>query len=174
LVKEVLDELFFERPGCKETVEIGAEKLGDEISGGVSEMKGREGKNGEYKSSRGEIKTSLRLMICKSGQEWGGGERGDGTHVLVLNVLEEFELSVGSFAEDGGAERLHDLLYRDRSACELVLGGTREWWVAGHRRGRDGYQTRPNAPEGSERWDKERRRDRPMPTGWRSTYLVVT
>ena len=33
LVKEVLDELFFEWPRCKETMKIGAKQLGDEISG---------------------------------------------------------------------------------------------------------------------------------------------
>ena len=43
------------------------------------------------------------------------------TYVLVFDVLEELELSVGALAEDGGAEGLHDLLDRDRRACELVL-----------------------------------------------------
>ena len=52
-------------------------------------------------------------------------ERGDRTHVFVLNVLEQFELSVSSFAKNRGAEWLHDLLYRDRSACKLVFRGTR-------------------------------------------------
>lgn len=43
-------------------------------------------------------------------------------HVLVLYVLEELELSVGAFAEDGGGKGLHDLLDRDGRACELVFG----------------------------------------------------
>ena len=33
LVKEVLDELLLQRPGCKEAVEIGSEQLGDEVTG---------------------------------------------------------------------------------------------------------------------------------------------
>lgn len=32
LVKEVLDELLLQGPGSKETVEISAEKLGDEVT----------------------------------------------------------------------------------------------------------------------------------------------
>lgn len=48
-----------------------------------------------------------------------------GTYVLVLDVFEELELTVGALAEDRGAEWLHDLLDRDGGACELVLGGTR-------------------------------------------------
>ena len=76
--------------------------------------------------------------------------RGDRTHVLVLNVLEQFELSVSSFAENWGAEWLHDLLYRDRSTCKLVFGRTRGDRAAGRADDKIGmmqaYQTRPKAP----------------------------
>ena len=40
----------------------------------------------------------------------------------MLNVLQEFELSVRPFAEHWRAERFHDLLDSDRCSCELVLG----------------------------------------------------
>ena len=53
------------------------------------------------------------------------GKIRDGTHVLMLDVLEQFELTVSSFAENGGTERFHDLLYRNRSPCELVFGRAR-------------------------------------------------
>ena len=36
LVKEVLDELLLQRPGCKQTVEIGTQELGDEVAGSIS------------------------------------------------------------------------------------------------------------------------------------------
>jgi len=39
LVEEVLNELFFKWSGCKETMEIGAEQLSDEISVQVYQMK---------------------------------------------------------------------------------------------------------------------------------------
>ena len=46
-----------------------------------------------------------------------------GTHVLVSDVLEQLELSVGPLAQHGRRERLHDLLDRDRRVGELILGG---------------------------------------------------
>lgn len=44
-----------------------------------------------------------------------------GTDVFVLYVFEKFELSVGAFAEDRRAKGFHDLLDRDRRACELIF-----------------------------------------------------
>lgn len=38
-------------------------------------------------------------------------------HILVLYVLEELELAIGAFGEDGGAKGLHDLLDRDGGGC---------------------------------------------------------
>jgi len=42
----------------------------------------------------------------------------------VLDVLEEFELTVGAFREDRCVEGSLDLLDGDRCACEVVLCGT--------------------------------------------------
>jgi hypothetical protein len=39
----------------------------------------------------------------------------------MSEVLQELEFSIGSFGEDGGRERLHDLLDRDRLACQLIF-----------------------------------------------------
>lgn len=92
------------------------------------------------------MKTSLRLMICGSMNGTTLGARG-GTYILVLDVLEQLELAVGSFAEDWRAERFHDLLDSDRGTCELVLGRTgtneeNEGWGT-----RNAHHTRPNAPK---------------------------
>ena len=43
------------------------------------------------------------------------------THIFMLDVLQELELTVCPLGEDGGAEGFHDLLDRDILACELVL-----------------------------------------------------
>lgn len=40
----------------------------------------------------------------------------------MAEVLEELELAVGTLRQDGGRERLHNLLDRDRGARQLVLG----------------------------------------------------
>jgi len=57
------------------------------------------------------------------------------TDIFVLDVLEEFELAISAFGEDGGAEGLHNLLDGNGCACELVLCGTEEgmWGVWGKR-----------------------------------------
>lgn len=88
LVEEVLDELLLERAAGEESVEIGAEELSDKVA--VRRKAEREGlirfvsilaqkqqlsqASGvcgteqisveTYMSSRGEMKMSLRLMIC--------------------------------------------------------------------------------------------------------------
>lgn len=41
-------------------------------------------------------------------------------YVLMSEVLEQLQLSVSTLGEDRGAERLHDLLDRDRLAGQLV------------------------------------------------------
>jgi len=98
----------------------------------------------------------------------------------MLDVFEELQLAVRSLAEDWRAERLHDLLYRNRGPCELIFGGTVVWgehgdlctaWRA--------YHTSPKAPVSSSYMSgvyqtTRKRGNSPIPTGWRSTYLVVT
>lgn len=52
------------------------------------------------------------------------------TDVFVLYMLEEFELTVGAFGEDGFAKGFRDPLDGDRCACELIFCGT-EWGRGG-------------------------------------------
>lgn len=59
---------------------------------------------------------------------------GCGTYVLVSEVLEQLEFSIGALGEDGRGKRLHNLLYRDGLTSELVFGGAVEGWH-GQRRG---------------------------------------
>lgn len=64
LVEEVLDKLLLERSGGKESVEVGAQKLSDEIARAASAKGTREGcfffpAVMAYMSSRGEMKMSL-------------------------------------------------------------------------------------------------------------------
>ena len=43
------------------------------------------------------------------------------TNVLVLDMLEKFELAVSAFGKDGSAKGLHNLLDSHGLVCELVL-----------------------------------------------------
>lgn len=88
------------------------------------------------------------------------------TNILVLQVFEKLQLSVGALGQDRSAKGLHDLLDGDILVGELVAGraGSRAQ-RQGQRIGPEGtmegsgsYQTRPKAP---------------MPTGCRSEYLEV-
>lgn len=49
-----------------------------------------------------------------------------GAHVLMLEVLEQLELTICTLGKHGGAEGLHDLLDRDILVGELISGGTVE------------------------------------------------
>ena len=74
-------------------------------------------------------------------------------------MLQQFELSIGSLREDRGTERLHNLLYRHSLAGQLVFGRAAPKTSAGVSSRlwpSDGYQTSPKAP---------------IPTGCRSVYL---
>lgn len=76
-------------------------------------------------SSKGEMKTSLRLMIWRKGL--AERERGvEETDVFVLDVLEKLELTIRAFGENRRAEGLHNLLDSNGCACELILCGTEE------------------------------------------------
>ena len=106
-------------------------------------------------SSSGEMKTSLKLMICKRGQHELVGRREGATNVLVLYVLEELEFTVGALGENGGGEGLHDLLDRDGRAGQLILRRAMvslSSWIALR-----GDATRKDEPDETERaWAKGR------------------
>jgi len=92
------------------------------------------------KSSNGEMKTSLRLMICCFEMRWERhGEHK--THVLVLNMFQQLKFAISSFAEDGSAKGFHNLLYRDGGTCKLVLCRTRK-----RKLGRGEAKSKPSTP----------------------------
>lgn len=63
LVEEVLNELLLKRPRREQAVEVSAEELGDEVTGGCKSKLCAHGLGlSTYMSSRGEMKISLRLM----------------------------------------------------------------------------------------------------------------
>lgn len=130
LVEEVLDELFLQRSRREEAVQVGAEKLGDypTVKPRVPPISiASSFHSPTYISSRGEMKTSLRLITCCVVQrrccspEGGGGcER----YIFMLQVLEQLQLSVGALGQDRCAEGLHNLLDRNRLSRKLILGRT--------------------------------------------------
>lgn len=65
LVEEVLDELLLERSRSQEAVEIGSQELSHEVAVAVSVLVSQAGGGETYISSRGEMKISLKLMICE-------------------------------------------------------------------------------------------------------------
>lgn len=119
-----------------------------------------------YISSRGEMKISLREITWTKSASRRSILSNSYTHILVLQVLQQLQLSVGSFRQHGSTERLHDLLDRDILTGEVVFGrATNGIRVSSHgaqqnqyhqNEGRNAHQTSPNAP---------------IPTGWRSEYL---
>jgi hypothetical protein len=120
LVKEVLDKLLLKRTGSEETVEIGSEQLGDKVAGSSQSNWWIFVENSTYISSNGEMKMSLKLIIC------GGSARiprrtGEISYVLVSEMLEELQFSVCALGEDGSAKGLHDLLDGNGLAGELIL-----------------------------------------------------
>ena len=58
-----MDELLLKRPRGKQTVEIGSQQLGDEVTELVSFLLVAYHAWDAYMSSSGEMKISLRLMI---------------------------------------------------------------------------------------------------------------
>jgi len=97
-------------------------------------------------------------------------------------MLEEFELAVGAFREDRRAEGFHNLLDGDGCACELVFCRTEQGIWSGCGGDKESvergipYKAKCAFKRGERRAGgmKDERDDGPMPTGWRSTYLVVT
>ena len=65
LVEKVLNELLFERSRREETMQIGSQKLRHKVSTSeVSEGSVIKTLHNAYKSSKGEMKMSLRLITC--------------------------------------------------------------------------------------------------------------
>lgn len=75
-------------------------------------------------SSKGEMKMSLKLMICAAVRICRPCNAGCCPYVLVSQVLEQLQLAVGALRKDRSAEWLHDLLDRHGLAGELVLRRT--------------------------------------------------
>jgi len=117
-------------------------------------------------SSSGEMKMSLKLMIC------GGAQRTipraaavdeEGLYILMAQMFEKFQFTIRPLRQYRGAERFHDLLDRNRLSGKLILSRAVESAAVrmcddgdGDGGGSATYQTRPKAP---------------IPTGWRSVYL---
>jgi len=104
---------------------------------------------GTYKSSSGEMNTSLRLIIYAGG--WYICEQqllhvASETYILMLDVLEELELTVSSLAQYWGTEWLHNLLDSNRSRSELILRRAFSFMSVMSSLKLVTYQTRPNAP----------------------------
>lgn len=84
-----------------------------------------------------------------------------GSHILMLEMLQQLQFTVSPLRQDRSAEGLHNLLNRNMLSCELILGragaavNTAFAQIIGFYLDQ-AYHTRPNAP---------------MPTGWRSEYL---
>jgi hypothetical protein len=73
-------------------------------------------------SSSGEMKMSLRLIICGALEAATAKARVWGAHILVPEVLEKLQLAVCTLGQDRSTEGLHDLLDGHGLAGELVLG----------------------------------------------------
>jgi len=53
-----------------------------------------------------------------------GNSQGSGTHVLVLDVFQKLQFTIGPLRQHGRTEGFHDLLHCDCDTRELVLCGT--------------------------------------------------
>jgi hypothetical protein len=67
------------------------------------------------------MKMSLRLMIYSVLDAASATPNFRYAHILVSEVLEEFQLAVGALGQDRSAEGLHDLLDSHGLAGELIL-----------------------------------------------------
>ena len=50
--------------------------------------------------------------------------KGGASYILMSQVLEQFQLTVGSLGQNWRTERLHDLLYSNRLSGQLIFGRT--------------------------------------------------
>jgi len=78
-------------------MKVGPQELGDEVTISVIRSDHKKQEIVPYISSRGEIKISLSEMtwIIISRADTIGYKNGE-THVLMLEMLQEFQFSVGS------------------------------------------------------------------------------
>jgi hypothetical protein len=103
-------------------VEIGSEQFGDEVADIISIQSWHLNVCCPYMSSNGEMKMSLRLIICPTLKSATSNCWVVDAYILVPEMLEQFQLAVCALREHGCAEGLHDLLDRHGLAGELVLG----------------------------------------------------
>jgi hypothetical protein len=71
------------------------------------------------------MKMSLRLMtlcgVSKRVQQKSAAISDKTTDIFVSQMLEQLELTISTFRQHWGAERLHDFLHCDSLPSELVL-----------------------------------------------------
>ena len=107
LVEKVLDELLLQRPRSEKPVQIRPEELGDKVAA-------------HPLASRCAVAAErIHSHVLERGDE-DVAERDD---VLVLQVLQQLQLSICPLREHRCAEGLHDLLDGDILVGELVAGG---------------------------------------------------
>lgn len=73
-------------------------------------------------SSSGEMKISLREMTC--GCQYRRVSYAFFSYILVSQMFQQLEFSVGSFRQDRCRKRLHDLLDGDGLAGQLIFSRT--------------------------------------------------
>jgi hypothetical protein len=103
-------------------MKICTEKLGDEVTR-IELIPNIRASNlvvSTYRSSRGEMKMSLREMTLIACQYPSPCSRSRETHILMFEVFQQLQLSVGSLGQYWGTEWLHDLLYGDILVGELI------------------------------------------------------
>lgn len=93
---------------------------------------------------------------------------GRSTHVLMSQMLQQFQLSIRSLRQNRRTKRFHDLLHGDRLRCQLIPRRTSD----------SNYASAPNCPASSRRcrgcergWSYQTSPKAPIPTGCSSVYL---
>lgn len=78
-------------------------------------------------SSRGEMKISLKLMICATSVfriQCSSGSIAGSTDVFMAEMFQQLQLPISALGQHGSAEGLHDLLDRDWLGSQLVFRRT--------------------------------------------------
>lgn len=103
---------------------------------------------------------------------------GDSTYILVLEMLQQLQLSVGSLGQNRCAERLHDLFDCDIGTSEVVFGRATQTARISILLGNDGYFTSQLRDSSWRCWKERKKRTkrdqmRPcQPAGDQSTYIT--